>query len=430
MALCVAASGCTDATPTSDDGSLIPIEAETFEVELPFSEFAADLQTFSGFGDNADLARRYIAFEWGGDLEARTLVRFGELPESVNARPIGSGTAQPDSMYVPVSGELVLQLDTASVRGPQIVSIHAEALESSWDPGSATWEFAVDTVGTRTPWSEPGGGPARPIAVRNWSPSASDTLRFEIDSSTVAEWTDPDRRDTGVRLSTTTSGSRSRVLNASLVVTVRPSINPDTLVITAPASVTSTFVYAPEDPPLTDGFRIGGTPAHRAAFRLTLPDAVDPGPAVCQRIECPVELRPERIVYAGLGFYTHAGVSPGLTPLDSVPVEIRPVLSPDRLPRSPLGCSVLGCLARERVLAPGLFDADVQTPVELTLSSYLRTLLAEPGEGVDPPSSTLSILAGREEPATLEPAVFYGPGSDFEPYLRLILTLSEGLTLP
>ena len=42
-ALCVAA--CADDLPTSDDGGEIPLEVETVEVRLPFSEFATDTQS-------------------------------------------------------------------------------------------------------------------------------------------------------------------------------------------------------------------------------------------------------------------------------------------------------------------------------------------------------------------------------------------------
>ncbi len=421
----LAVSGCTDAVPTSDDGDRIPVQAETVEVRLSFSSFARDLQSFSGFGSPADLPVPIVANQWAGELESRLLVRFAPLPEVINVLPPGATTgAEPDSTFQPVSARVVLRMDTLDV-GSEPFDFSADAILSPWHPETASWEVAVDTLGGVTEWPEPGGGPVRPLGSVTWLPEMADSVMFEIDSLTVAEWAEADRPDRGLRVSGTTVGSRLRVASVGYDVRVRSEINPDSLILVSPGEDGATVVYSPTPETSDDVLLIGGAPARRATFRVELPASVQPSAEVCARIDCPLEIRAERILFAGFALHSHPTLSPGLAPLDSVRVQLRSVLSPDRLPRSPLSVPVSAGIER---LPPELFSAQTETLHEIPMTAYVRSLLGADSSEVGV-LSTLALLSDPEA-RSLEVVSFYAPGTVLEPYMRLILTVSDGVSLP
>jgi hypothetical protein len=172
--------------------------------------------------------------------------------------------------------------------------------------------------------------------------------------------------------------------------------------------------------------QIGGAPARREVFRIELPDAIDVSGEVCQRIECPVRLEPDRLMYAGLGLSTHASVSPGLAPVDTLVVEVRPVLSPSRLPRSPLGSRVHAQLDS---LPPAFFSSEADTRVEIGLTDYVQNLLQPDSLLIGERTPTIAIVSSPE-PRDISLVSFYAPGTELEPTLRLIVTVSDPVPLP
>ena len=70
----------------------------------------------------------------------------------------------------------------------QAIPIRVLAMEADgWDPISATWDFAVDSLNERRPWPQPGAGP--PPSLRRGSGSLPrGSLLIRIDSATVAAW--------------------------------------------------------------------------------------------------------------------------------------------------------------------------------------------------------------------------------------------------
>ena len=425
----LAASGCTDAVPTSDDGNLIPVDAVTVEVHLPFASFARDLRSFSGFGSPADVPVTVLAHQWEGELESRALVRVDSLPDWIAVRlPGSSSTAlHADSMYQPVSGKVILRLDTLGLGGESF-ELEAGAVLTPWDSETANWEVASDTLGavSPSPWPEPGGGPVRSLVSATWSPVDGDSLVLDIDSLTVTEWAEADQSDRGLRVRGLTEGTRLRVMGVDLRVLARSSINPDTLVEVTAELDRGTVIYSPSPETSSDVLQIGGAPADRTTFRMELPPSVDAGVEVCSKVHCPLELRADRILFAGLVLHTHTTLSPGFAPASSIAVEVRPVLSPERLPRSPLSAPVN---PGADGLAPDFFSSETKTLYEIPMTGYLRTLLQPDLAGGVAPSPTLALLA-RPEPPGLEVISFYGVGTELEPYLRLILTVSDGVPLP
>ncbi len=418
--------GCADGLPTTNDEGLIPVDAETLEVLLPFDLFATDFGVFAGFGSQADLPGALIAHEYEGELDSNGLIRFGALPAFITVPPPQGGPAQIDSAFVPVSGVVTLFFDSLSVRGPVPIELELSATETPWDLRTASWTHAADTLGGPVEWPEAGGGDARVLWTGEWSGTPGDSLIVEVDSLTVSEWADTSRADRGLRIRTTTAGSRVRMSFAQLQVNVATEVNPDTLVAVLAQGIQTTFIYTPEPALSTSAFQIGGAPSRRATFRIELPATLQGDAAICQRIQCPFALTADRLLYAGLELTTH-GVEPrAFQPLDTLTFDIRPVLSPDRLPRSPLGSPVQ---ALGRRIGPEAFVPGGGQVVEIPMTRYVRDVMNRSEPGATPTPNTISILS-LVEPTTFEFASFFGPGTSSPPRLRLILTLSEGLTLP
>jgi hypothetical protein len=423
---------CTDETPTFQDRDRIPIEAETYEVFLPFEAFAADFQTFRGFGTVLNLGTILLANEWSGEddpadgtLEARPLVRFGLLPDSIMVPMPDGGASQPDTAFVPVGGEIRLVLDTAGL-GEDPVNLQAFATEFPWHDVTATWAMAVDTVGDMRPWPEAGGGPMRFIGAVGWLPSEGDTVIVEVDSITASEWADREADHRGLILATDTENIRTQVRAISYRPQVRPSVNPDTLLLIGPFGTISTFIYDPIPTAAPGTFQIGGAPAQRVTFRLDLPAVLDGDPEICQFIPCPLELRPEEILFASLVLETGPTDPVALRPRTDFPLAARVVLAPDRLPRSPLGRSVQPA---PRQVTPTRFVSGGEGRVELPLTRYIQEIVDAMRRGEDGPPRTVALLS-QIEPRNLEVATFQAPGSAGSPMLRLVFTISEGVTLP
>jgi hypothetical protein len=335
-----------------------------------------------------------------------------------------------DSAYSVVGGRITLTFDTLTALGSPPYALTVGAVQTSWHPRTATWELAVDTLGNASAWPEPGGGPVRPVGAGEWEPfvpdtTQIDTISFALDSLTAAELAEGDRSDRGLIIAGTTEGSRIELLRADLVLTARPSIRADTVVEVGTLATESTFIYTPAVTPAGGVVLVGGVPAHRATFRLSLPETVDPPASVCARIECPLRLDPEELVFAGVSFHTHRAPSLGFHPVDTTFVQLRPVAAPERLPRSPLGFPVH---LFQPPLPPSFFTTETETRIELGITSYARSLLASTLSPEE--RSPFLALVGDPEPAGFDLASFYGPGGDLEPSLRLIMTLSGEIPVP
>jgi hypothetical protein len=427
LAVSMLAVACTDEVPTVPDGGMIPIQAETLEILLPFSEFARDFQVFGGFSTVAQLATSFAAREHEGELDARALTRFGQFPGVIQVVPPDEENTVSDSVFTPIGGRLVVRIDTVAYRPPDEIELEAGNPLSAWHLESANWEFAVDTLGNRVAWEEPGGGPVRELALATWRPEEDgDSVVFAVDSATATDWVEGDAEARTIRIGARTPGALVRITSMRMDADVRPSVNADTVVAISAEPTASTFLFTP-DPGVDPGeIRIGGVPSRRTFFRFQLPDRVDPGTAICEVVECPVELTADRLMFAGLVLQTKVVEPAAFQPADTLRMDVRPVLAPERLPRSPLGSSVQ---VSPRALSPEGFRTGGETRVELPMTVFVQNLLRDPGDDEDPPPSTVALLS-PVEPTGLSFAALVGPGQEGEPFLRLILTLSEGVSLP
>ena len=421
--------GCADQVPTATSEDLVHVDARTVEVLLPFDEVADGLRVLGGYGLPADLRYGLVARSHRDTLDARTLVRFRSFPISVEVEDT-TGATRVDSTLTFVGGRVVAHIDTTDVAQIRASSdpplFRAGATTEAWHPRSATWDLAVDTVGNRVPWTEPGGGPVAMVDTATWDYQGSDSVVFHVDSATVASWADSTNAARGLRLELETSGVRVRVQNVSLTVDARPSVNPDTTVEAAVTGRLMTFVYSPFPEPPPDGLRFGGAPAWRTVFSMSLPESLAGPPELCTALGCPVELTPGAVSSATLVLRTRRSPS-AFQPEDTLAMDVRSVLRPDLLPKSPLG-ETLG-RSESRALAPELFGSEAGEVVELPVTTFVRNLIRGETENGDEVYPTVALLSSVE-PGTIAFAEFDGPGSDSPPVLRIILTQDDGVTLP
>jgi hypothetical protein len=425
--LLLSLGACTDAIPTSADPALSPVDAVTVEIRLPFETFARDLRVDRGFGAVPDLGVMILANEEADGLTARPMIRFGTFPALVLVPPPDGGATLPDSNYVAEGGLLTVFFDTLTADQDVVYEVEASAVQEPWHPRSASWRLGVDTLGSQIPWSRPGGGEVRPFASGEWLPFEGDSLVLEVDSLTVNEWMDTTNVARGLQLRLGSPGERVRLRNATLTVLARSEINADTLLRAPAASVESTFLYAPEPDFPPDVLPVGGTPSHRVSFRFALPDSVEASGEACPGGgTCLLPLEPDRVVFGGLLLRTVATDPPALAPADSVSLDLRPALAPDRLPRSPLGGRIA---AQGKRVPSGAFGGEAGSAVEIGLTRYLRDVIRGEDARGDPVPSTVTLLTSIE-PQSIGIATFAGPGREGAPVLRIILTLTDGVKLP
>lgn len=417
-------SACQENLPTSQEEGFLPVEATTVEIRLPFHEFARDMRVLGGYGLPSELGIAFLAHDFQGTLDVRTLIRFAPYPEAITVRDT-TGTTRPDSSLTFVGGKVVALVDTldSDYEGP--VTVGGGFVREEWSPRTATWDLAVDSVGLVRAWEEPGGGEALDLGTAIWDPAETDSVVLEVDSAVVARWGDTTDASRGLRLQTVTEGVRLKILTLGLVLTARPASNPDTLVEASVNAREGTFVYHPAPEAPDSDLRVGGVPAWRSVFEMELPETLDGPDDVCQKVSCPLTLRPEMVNGASLILRT-ARTPPAFMPADSLRIDVRTVLEPSLLPKSPLGPPVTSFQGVR--VPPSHFGEAAGSGLNIPITGYVRNLIRGENTAGHPVSNTVAILSAFE-PTSLHFATFQGPDGDHPPELRLILTLGEGVQI-
>ena len=428
-------AACTEMLPTAESDDLVR-GGIAVEVRLPASDFLDRVRVYGGYGRTSELGGGFIAHRFGPGaaddadpgLEAATLLRFGRYPSVVTVTDT-AGTSRPDSSLTFLSGRIIARFDTLGSVHSGPVAVRADALTEVWDGVSANWEYAVDTLLNRVPWSRPGGGALREIGEWEWDPEAGDSLIIELDSAQVAAWSDTTDLTRGVRLSTRVPGVRLQLRSALMWIETLPSLNPDTLVQVLAGTENITFIYDPLPTHPGNGIRVGGAPAWRTVLDLDIPPALDGPPALCEQLGCPLELSEDHISYAALRLTTQAERA-AFAPSDTISIDLRMVMVPEVLPKSPLGPSITGIAGV--VLAPEWFAPPGGHVVEVPVTGLVQDLLRGETADGDPVSTTVALLS-TFEPLSIEYASFQGlgtapggPARSGEPELRLILNYVRG----
>ncbi len=420
--------GCQNETPTDFGGDLVPTTPTTVEIDFDYQDFATGLALYGGYG-NKNAFRfggvlSYVAHDFeAAALNARTLIRFGGPPRGVVVQDT-TGATVTDSTLTFLGGSMLVIVDTLQSTVSGATEIEFASLRTRWSSTSAGWTLAIDSVGESVPWGGPGADPADPVAVVTWDPAqALDTIRVTIDSATVARWTDTTDLTRGVRLSSGTSGSLVAVRGVALSVRARPASNPDTVVAVAVGLEDQTFIYDPQPQPRPGDIWVGGAPAWRTVFTMSVPETLDGPPELCAAVGCPLTLDPDFVTSATILLNT--APSPGsFQPTDTITMIALPVLAPERLPKSPLGAGFTDGVR----LLPSYFGATGGIELRLPITEHVKALLSEPADGEAATSPTIALLA-LSEPSSLGLAAFAGPDGDTPPRLRLVLTIPQTVGL-
>ena len=431
-------AGCTEKDPTASLEDIVEdLNPRTVEVLLPFEEFSDGVQVLGGYGTPATMGRGILAKDFQG-LNSRVLIRFGSYPDSVRLFDAATEVATYDKEFSLIGGRLVLFFDTVQGVALGPADISASALQQRWDVRTVNWEVAVDTLAERTEWLQPGGGFRVPIGSgtfdRQLDRAEGDTIAFNdsvsiaVDSAQIAAWADTSDASRGVLIALEDPGRRIVVESARLRLIVQPSMPPDSLVEETAVDGESSFIYDPLPGPLTEGLRVGGAPSWRSVISLNLPRVLDGPPEVCAIVPCPFDLREAdaQVNLAELVLTTRE-IDPAYELFDSLNVDLRAVVSPELLPKSPLGRQLSGAFGKE--VQPELFTHAANTQIAFPATGLITDLmLGDSATLADTPNTVvfLSII----EPPALGFASFHGPGSPRAPVLRLLLTVAGKVRLP
>jgi hypothetical protein len=418
---------CQEQSPVGVGDGPLPGEPITIEVTIPWSQFADSLEVFGGYGSPEDLGKGILALQYEGALDARSLLRFDDYPDTASVRD-STGTIRPDFDLTYFGGRLVVRFDTiASTNGGVPVSLALGRTTTEWDATTASWDFAVDTINDQRPWPEAGGGPVIPVDTATWDPAMGDTAVFLLDSATIAAWSDPSDLSAGARVEILDPGYRMQFRGATLRLDARPSIRPDT-VIEVPSFVDEvTFMYTPFPTPPPDGVRIGGAPAWRTVLNVAIPEVLDGIPDFCALVPCPHTVDPGEISFAAL-LLTSRATDAAFQPSDSIRLDVRPVFDRSVMPKSPLGPSLVEG-DQGRPVPPEAFGSAPGQPIEIPFTTFARDLLRGVDADGNPAPNTLALLSVFE-PFSISFASFDGPGSPGEPVLKIVLTIGPAVELP
>ncbi len=430
-ALAAVLGGCTDEIPTAAVDELVE-PGVAVEITLPFSDFVTSAAVYGGYGRASQLGGGVVAYEFGPGtdedgvegpgLQAATLVRFARIPPTITTVD-SAGTNRIDTLPSYEAATILVRIDTAGSVADGPVEITAHTVSEDWDPVSASWQFAVDTLGNEVPWSEAGGGALEEMAVGVWDPAQGDSVEIMLDSALLEVWTDTTLTARDIRLGTNDSGVRLHVSLVQLRVRTVPSINPDTVLTIPVATTAATFIYDPLPRPPDSALRVGGAPSWRTILNLDVPSTLTGYPGLCEALGCPVELTANQVSYAGLQLTTLAG-APAFAPSDTMLLDVRMVTAPDFLPKSPLGPSTLSRRGGAP-LHPELFRPPAGQAVEIPVTDLVRDQLRGEDPAGQPVTRTVALISILE-PWSIEYATFAGRSSESPPSLRLILNFSRG----
>jgi hypothetical protein len=412
-AMICAAAGCTEEISTAPDLGFLQVFPRTGEVLIPFEDFVDAVQVFGGFGSTADIGRGWVSSDLDG-LNARTLVWLDDYPLNSDQSP-GALTFS--------DGRLVLFFDSLAGELDDPVDVEVFLVEEEWHPPSVTWEFAVDTTGGQRAWSQPGGGVTTFVGGGIFNPDASDSLSIPIDSVTVASLENAFGEPTLLLVSAVGSGVSLQLVDMAVNLNTTTSLTETIFEERVPILSTS-FIFDPPPAPPSGWLRVGGTPAWRSVLTMSLPREVTGTPEICGSVGCAVDLTEVHLNLAEL-VLTSRQTELAFQPQDTTKVDIRPVLNPELLPKSPLGDVV----ALPKLVPRELFAGQGGTQVFFPVTPLLVQILDIAAVTGTVPTTSIALFTNIE-PRLIGFASFEGGGGAGAPALRLLYTIANPVGLP
>ena len=417
--LCAGAvSGCKEKNTTAPDLGFLQVNPRTVEALIPFGDFVDDVQVFGGYGSAADLGRGFVAQDFDG-LNVRTLVHLGDYPTTADQTFSG--------------GRVVLFFDTlrGSVNAPATVELFG--VQEQWHAPTVTWEVVVDTAGDRREWSQPGGGVTTLLGggifdIRSNEGEAAaltDSVSILVDSATVAALGDPTSGTTGLLVAGADPGAFLHLVDLRLRISTVASSQPDSVFEVTPPAGDLSFMFDPAPTAPLGWLRVGGTPAWRSVLTMSMPRTVTGTPEVCGAVGCEVDLTEVDLNLAELVLTTRQSELE-FQPQDTTRVNIATVLSPELLPRAPLGEPFV---AFPRSFAPALFLELAGTQVALSVTTLVTGILGIAAVTDTVPVTSI-VLFSNPEPSRIGFASFEGAGGAGAPALRLLYTIANPVGLP
>lgn len=420
-------AACKDEPPSVTGPETFPGRPTTLEVVLPADSFVQGLGSFLGETGTHDVSYLLVANQFGGALNSHALAKLGTFPSTVTYTQ--GGTSKTDSLFTYGAGRLVTRVDTLSSTSSGPIELQIWAAGQDWDPGTATWDLAVDTTGERTPWRQAGGTRAvllSRVSINNPG-SGLDSLVIPIDSLAVRRLADR----TYPGLIVTAAGAQGRVQlgsGISLRTTAHPkNASPDTAVAVSIAAGAQTFVYTPDQPHAgAAAWEVGGIRSARTLFRVNFPRTVRGCAAgqACSR----VALRDVTLNEVSI-LLTPTAVPSGFRVVGSLPTALRRVVEPELGPRAPLGELVNDVVS----VAPGgvpVYGGRAYTFGDSVLAIPITSAATRLAAG-DTTSialaliSDLSVVPSGEVPLNFGTAWFTP-----RPRLRIVYTVSNRPSLP
>lgn len=413
-----ASAACENQVPTATGVDLFPggVAPTSIVLELPAANFLAQDTVFQGFSNPRLTPYLLVANDFDGALDAHTLVRFTNFPDSVTYLVTGAARTEAISSFGP--GRVITRVDTLASAPRTTTRFHLWALEQAWDSSTVTWEYAMDRPGNRVAWRTPGGTRGALLGEAVWTPGDTirrDSLVWEVDSLAVRRMTE--EGFPGLLITSTDPNTRFQLSQVSLSARVRPAGRTDTLVVAAIVNDgPQTFIFNPQVPTSTSVLRLGGLTGDRSVIRLDLDQTVPSCPP-SQGTGCPsVRLRDVTLNNVQL-VLDPVQVPSGFRPLAQTRVVLRRVAEPELGRFAPLAEVVAA-----DTVSIGSFGLPNGTPLRLDLTSAVASRLAS-----DSTSLTLALLSESVSPGVVDFGMLW---FDRRPRLRLVYTMPLRPELP
>jgi len=185
------------------------------------------------------------------------------------------------------------------------------------------------------------------------------------------------------------------------------------------------FIVEGVPPAPTGWLRVGGAPSWRSVISIAIPRTVDGTDEVCGAVGCQIDLTEVDLNLAQLILTTRQTLS-GFQPQDTTSMDLRRVLKPELLPKSPLAAILLPA---PEMLPPELFSTDAGASVSFNITGFVRSVL-DIAAVTDTVSNASLALFSVVEPNMIGFASFEGPGGVGAPALRLLFTVANDVGLP